>query len=517
MRRVILPLLFLTTTTVVAGCMQQASVNQNATPRVFVPAPTPTQSPSAGLGQDDLRLDMNSVAGLSPVDISATAVQVLPAGKVPESAEAVQAVGKVTNTTVTRWVKNTAETTLWSGADAHAAAFTQLPAASYLKVIGPDDAGRTPVYYVGDGLMRKAGNGWVDASSVATVDAPAPGQVPAVDADAQQPLPQWVQAHQATRLWSGPDDEAVSLTDLPQWTFLKVAGLERSGRLLVNYAGDYASRQPGIGWVDQSAVGPAGDPGRWITNHRTSALWSGTDEKATRFTDIPQWTKLRIVEGAPADAARLEIEFFGDGRSKQPGTAWIARADVGPITPPVPLPAAAAAKVAAAAISTGQGQQIETRTFASTAEFIESVGAAAQRSMRSTSVPASVTVAQAILESDWGRSRLTRQGNNLFGIKALGGVAGPAGVVTLATWEHLGGGDVVVQAPFRAYYTLEQSIDDHGRFFTSNKRYAGALAVAGDARAFAQAVQDAGYATDPGYASKLIGLMDRYNLYRFDS
>jgi flagellum-specific peptidoglycan hydrolase FlgJ len=128
-----------------------------------------------------------------------------------------------------------------------------------------------------------------------------------------------------------------------------------------------------------------------------------------------------------------------------------------------------------------------------------------------------VTVAQAILESDWGRSRLTRQGNNLFGIKALGGAAGPAGIVTLATWEHVDGSDIVVQAPFKAYYTLEESIDDHGRFFTRNKRYASALSVASDARAFARGIQEAGYATDPSYASKLIRLMDRYDLYRFDS
>jgi len=127
-----------------------------------------------------------------------------------------------------------------------------------------------------------------------------------------------------------------------------------------------------------------------------------------------------------------------------------------------------------------------------------------------------VTVAQAILESDWGRSRLSRLGNNLFGIKALGSVTGPAGVVTLTTWEHDDTGDVVVEAPFKAYYTLEQSIDDHGGFFMRNRRYRAALAVADDARAFAHEIQNAGYATDPSYASKLIDLMDRYDLYRFD-
>jgi hypothetical protein len=400
---------------------------------------------------------------------------------------------------------NALSTTLWSGSNADTSAFTDVPPDSFLRVTGPEQGQRLPVYFVGDGLMREAGNGWVDSAAVKTVEAPAPGQVPAVDADARQPLPVWVQAHRATILWSGPDDKALTLTDLPQWTFLKTSGVERDGRLLVNFAGDYASRQPGIGWVDQSSIGPAGDPGVWVTNHRASALWSGVDDYAVRFTTLPQWSKLRIVAGGASDANRLQVEFFGDGLTRQPGMAWIPLADIGPITPPVPLP------------STPAPTPRQHHTFASTRDFIDVVGVAAQRSMKTSGVPASVTVAQAILESDWGRSRLSRQGNNLFGIKALGNAIGPAGIVNLASWEHTPSGDVIVQAAFRAYDTVEQSIEEHGRFFTRNRRYAQALSVAADARAFAQAIQDAGYATDPSYASKLIGLMDRYNLYRFDT
>jgi hypothetical protein len=340
-----------------------------------------------------------------------------------------------------------------------------------------------------------------DATALAAMDTPLAAPV----ADVSQLLPAWVQAHRATILWSGPDNQAVTFTDLPQWTFLKVGGLERDGRLLVSYAGDYANRQPGVGWIDQTAVGPSGDPGRWVTNHHATALWSGVDGSAMRFTDLPQWTSLRLVDGASPDAVRLEVDFFGDGVTRHAGRAWIGRADVGPITPPVPLPQTVATI-----------RQIERYNFTSGDDFISNVGAAAQHSSKTTGVPASVTVAQAILESDWGRSRLSREGNNLFGIKALGSVSGPAGVVTLTTWEHVDTGDIVVDAPFKAYYTLEQSIDDHGGFFTRNKRYAAALAVADDARAFAREIQDAGYATDPSYASKLVELMDRYDLYRFD-
>ncbi|HEY3058170.1 MAG TPA: glucosaminidase domain-containing protein [Chloroflexota bacterium] len=512
LQRVSLPVVLFALTNIAAGCFQQAAPDASTT-RVLVAF---NQDPAVQAGSvavplsDDASLSMPALEG-TPTAVNT--VKILPNGNVTDTEAQVtrdEGARPVVTEPVTRWVKSTGPTRLWSSAGADASPFTELPLGSFLRVEGPPNGGRLPVYYVGDGLLRRAGEAWVDATTVESVDAPPPGQVSAVDADAKQPLPVWVQAHQGTRLWSGPDDKAVSLTDLPQWTFLKVAGLERDGRLLVNFAGDYATRQPGIGWVDVSSVGPAGDPGRWVTNHRATALWSGVDEQAMRFNDLPQWTKLRLVDGAPANAGRIEVQFFGDGL-RLPGTAWVARADIGPITPPVPMPAVAVA----AAPSTTAVRTPESHSFGTGDEFISAVGAAARSSFRATGVPASVTVAQAILESDWGRSRLTRQGNNLFGIKALNG-AGPAGVVTLATWEHVNGSDVVVQAPFKAYYTLEESIDDHGRFFTRNKRYADALAVANDARAFARAIQEDGYATDPGYASKLIKLMDRYDLYRFD-
>ena len=504
---VLAPLVLFVVTVAAAGLLQHPSFGPPPAISPQLPdRPASSGTPSPSADQDEPRLDMLALDTRAVDEVTTSSVQVLPAGNVLDTP--VRLAASILPSTRTRWVRSTSDTTLWSGWNAAASAFTDLPRGSFFRATGPEVEGRLPVYYVGDGLLRRPGNGWVDAMRVETVDAPPPGQDSAVDADASRPLPVWVQAHRATTLWSGPDDNAVKLTDLPQWTFLKVAGLERGERLLVNYAGDYASRQSGIGWVDQSAVGPAGDPGRWVTNHRATALWSGVDDNALHFTDLPQWTKLRIVEGAPPDSTRMQVEFFGDGLARQPGVAWIARADVGPITPPVPLPARPASSV---------GSQVEQRTFASTAEFIDTVGAGAQRSRKTTGVPASVTVAQAILESDWGRSRLTRQGNNLFGIKALGGVTGPAGVVTLATWEYVDGSAVVVQAPFKAYTTIQQSIDDHGGFFTRNRRYTAALSVANDARAFARAIQDAGYATDPSYAAKLIGLMDRYNLYRFDN
>src|SRR3954452_6019445 len=91
----------------------------------------------------------------------------------------------------------------------------------------------------------------------------------------------------------------------------------------------------------------------------------------------------------------------------------------------------------------------------------------------------SVTLAQAILESDWGRSKLTREANNLFGIKAQSG-PGSAGVYEINTWEVYGGQNATVLAGFRAYTTLADSIVDHGRWFHDNSRYWGALAFKED-------------------------------------
>jgi flagellum-specific peptidoglycan hydrolase FlgJ len=148
-------------------------------------------------------------------------------------------------------------------------------------------------------------------------------------------------------------------------------------------------------------------------------------------------------------------------------------------------------------------------------DFIISVAPGARESQRRTGVPASVTLAQAILESDWGRSKLTREANNLFGIKAQSG-PGSAGVYEINTWEVYGGQSATVLAAFRAYQSLSDSIVDHGRWFHDNWRYRDALAVKDDPRAFAYAINAAGYATDPGYAPKLIGLMDTFNLYAYD-
>ncbi|MBI4320389.1 MAG: glycoside hydrolase family 73 protein [Chloroflexi bacterium] len=147
--------------------------------------------------------------------------------------------------------------------------------------------------------------------------------------------------------------------------------------------------------------------------------------------------------------------------------------------------------------------------------FINGAAPAARESQKETRVPASVTIAQAILESDWGTSLLTRLAKNYFGIKARER-PGPAGVVWMDTWEVISGRNITVKEPFRAYNSMLESFVDHGRFFLANSRYAKAIRNAADAKVFAKLIHDAGYATDPNYCTKLIALMDRFNLYAHD-
>jgi flagellum-specific peptidoglycan hydrolase FlgJ len=148
-------------------------------------------------------------------------------------------------------------------------------------------------------------------------------------------------------------------------------------------------------------------------------------------------------------------------------------------------------------------------------QFISSIAEAAVESADRTGVPASVTIAQAILESYWGSSRLAREANNYFGIKAQTR-GGSAGSIWFDVWEVIGGRNIMQSQAFRAYNSIAESFVDHGLFFVENSRYSAAVAARDDPRRFAREINRAGYATDPTYASKLIGLMDRYDLYRYD-
>ncbi|GGK95768.1 hypothetical protein Ppa06_69710 [Planomonospora parontospora subsp. parontospora] len=186
-----------------------------------------------------------------------------------------------------------------------------------------------------------------------------------------------------------------------------------------------------------------------------------------------------------------------------------------PSPAPVPSPSPAPAPVAAApAAGAAPAPAVVPGT---PAEFIRQVGPAARQSMRATGVPASVTLAQAILESGWGRSKLSTRDRNYFGIKCFGGPAGRAeGCRDYPTTECGSGGCGKTTASFRTYRTAADSFADHGDFLASNSRYRAAFAHSRNPDRFAQEIAKAGYATDPAYPGKLIGLMGAHDLYRYD-
>jgi flagellar protein FlgJ len=134
---------------------------------------------------------------------------------------------------------------------------------------------------------------------------------------------------------------------------------------------------------------------------------------------------------------------------------------------------------------------------------------AAQDCQRRTGIPASVTLAQAALESSWGERA---RGNNLFGIKAGASWTGPT--VDFLTTEHLGGKDVHLTDKFRAYPSWLDSMVDHARLLLTDHYAACRRETTG--AGWARALQAAGYATDPDYAKKLIDIMRTRNLAFYD-
>lgn len=122
-------------------------------------------------------------------------------------------------------------------------------------------------------------------------------------------------------------------------------------------------------------------------------------------------------------------------------------------------------------------------------------------------IPASITLAQGLLESERGKSPLAVEGNNHFGIKCGAGW-------NAATITH---DDDELGECFRSYDTPEESYEDHARFLMK-KRYASLFELdPTDYQGWAHGLKQCGYATDPRYAYKLIDLIERYRLYRYDT
>lgn len=127
----------------------------------------------------------------------------------------------------------------------------------------------------------------------------------------------------------------------------------------------------------------------------------------------------------------------------------------------------------------------------------------------------SVTIAQAIHESAWGKSDLSVKANNLFGVKADSSWKGQT--IDMTTQEHINGSNITVMAKWRKYDSFEDSVKDHGKFLKENPRYEqSGVFKAKDYKEQAYAIRMAGYATDPQYASLICNIIESYSLNIYD-
>ena len=147
-------------------------------------------------------------------------------------------------------------------------------------------------------------------------------------------------------------------------------------------------------------------------------------------------------------------------------------------------------------------------TFENVQEYISWFKNTAISNMINYKIPASITLAQGILESGAGKGKLAQNANNHFGIKCHTGWTG----------ESVKHDDDAAQECFRKYNHPSESYRDHSLFLTSRSRYASLFKLdKGDYEAWAKGLKAAGYATDVKYPAKLIGIIERFDLYQYDN
>lgn len=146
-------------------------------------------------------------------------------------------------------------------------------------------------------------------------------------------------------------------------------------------------------------------------------------------------------------------------------------------------------------------------------EFINSIKEVALKGYEEYRILPSLTIAQAILESGWGSSYLAVKAKNIFGIKASSNWRGER--VTLPTTEWYNDKKQVINSDFRVYDSFDDSIEDHNKLL-ANDRYKPVRECA-DYKEACKRIYQCGYATDPGYAEKLIKIIEENKLYEFDN
>ncbi|MDQ7912472.1 flagellar assembly peptidoglycan hydrolase FlgJ [Pseudomonas sp. 102515] len=241
----------------------------------------------------------------------------------------------------------------------------------------------------------------------------------------------------------------------------------------------------------------------------TNAVASGRDDSSalnSRRLALPGRLAERTaanISGAAELGATLK-QSFQDVAAAQ--SAWRQQA-----TQPGSKPAAATEAVASVDSAAATGK---TR-FRTRQEFVDTMMPMAEAAAKRLGVDPKYLVAQAALETGWGKHMVKQadgsNSNNLFGIKSHGWDGGSAPAVTQ---EFVNGKAVTETAKFRTYDSFADSFHDYVNFLQSNDRYDKALSTNGNSERFMQGLQQAGYATDPQYARKVIQIARNMNTYQ---
>ncbi|NHI00124.1 MULTISPECIES: flagellar assembly peptidoglycan hydrolase FlgJ [Oceanimonas] len=212
--------------------------------------------------------------------------------------------------------------------------------------------------------------------------------------------------------------------------------------------------------------------------------------------------------GGQEDEAATEVRHFSlenvrriQGKVVRPPDAGSDGEAADAVRPPLK----AAQNTLEHAVTLAAGQKFE-----SPKDFVRRLLPAATAAAERLGLDPKAMVAQAALETGWGKKIIGKKNgessHNLFGIKADN--SWKAQKTWVNTLEYEQGIAVQVRAPFRSYASFDDSFNDYVRFLNDNPRYGQALQQTGSPRQYFQALQQAGYATDPNYASKLSAVLD---------
>lgn len=198
---------------------------------------------------------------------------------------------------------------------------------------------------------------------------------------------------------------------------------------------------------------------------------------------------------------------LADVMVRQLSAALGATPAVAPATDPGAPPLVPAGPVAVPTVPAGAARGGDAPAHVTA--FVDRMLPHAQAASAATGIPARFMLGQAALETGWGKAEIRgndgQNSHNLFGIKA--GANWKGRTVDIVTTEYVEGRPQKQVETFRAYDSYADSFRDYANLLRGNARYQGVIAEGRDAAGFAHGLQQAGYATDPGYARKLMGVI----------